>query len=211
MTTTHFVPAFNLDGVVVRACDIEGLLLLTPKRNEDERGFFSECYKRAWFHEIGIVGDFIQDNHSLSRARGVLRGLHFQAPPYAQGKLVRVLRGAIYDVAVDIRKGSPTYGRHAAIVLDANDGDQLWAPPGFAHGFATLHEDSEVLYKVTAPYAPNSEGGVAWDDPDLGIAWPIDAARATLSTRDKNWPRLTDLASPFEWIAAAASGREQRP
>jgi dTDP-4-dehydrorhamnose 3,5-epimerase len=204
---TRFAPAdLGIEGLTVRTCAIDGLLLLTPKRIGDHRGFFSESFKATWFEALGIDAAFVQDNHSMSRARGVLRGLHFQAPPAAQGKLIRVLAGAIHDVAVDIRRGSPTYGRHAAVVLNASDGDQFWVPPGFAHGFVTLADNTEVLYKVTAPYAPASERGVAWNDPELAIAWPIAAEGVTLSARDMEWPVLRAVDSPFMWSTLDAAG-----
>ncbi|MGE3302310.1 MAG: dTDP-4-dehydrorhamnose 3,5-epimerase [Hyphomonadaceae bacterium] len=174
---------------------IPDVLLIEPARHGDHRGFFSETFKASVFAEAvpGVV--FVQDNHSLSAAAGVLRGLHFQAPPRAQGKLVRVTAGAIFDVALDIRRGSPTYGAHVSAVLSAENWAQLWVPPGFAHAFQTTAPDTQVLYKTTDEYDPPSEGGVAYDDPDLRIAWPI--APAVLSERDKGWPRLAAFATPF--------------
>ena len=157
----------------VETTAIAGPLLITPKRFSDDRGFFSETYVQRVLEPHGIGAAFVQDNHSLSRLPGVLRGLHYQLPPKAQGKLVRVVRGSIFDVAVDIRRGSPDYGRHVSIVLSADNWRQLWVPVGFAHGFLTLEPDTEVIYKVTADYAPDLDRGIAWDDPDVGVAWPI--------------------------------------
>lgn len=176
---------------------IPDVLIIRPKRHGDHRGFFSETFRSAALEEAGVDLDWVQDNHSYSQARGVVRALHFQRPPMAQAKLLRVVRGAILDVVVDIRKASPTFGRHVAVELSAENWAQIYAPIGFAHGFCTLSEDCEVLYKVSAEYAPAEEGGVLWNDPDLGIDWPITSEEATLSARDRDWPRLRDLASPF--------------
>jgi len=172
------------------------VLLRTP-RYGDARGWFSETWSRSRFAAAGINCDFVQDNHSRSEAKGVVRGLHFQRPPYAQAKLVRCLRGAILDVVVDLRIGSPDFGRYHAVELTADSGDQLFVPPTFAHGFVTLRPGTEVAYKVSAPYSPDHEGGLAWDDPDLAIPWPITSEEAILTDRDRAWPRLRDLASPF--------------
>src|SRR6476620_6974782 len=157
----------------VQALAIPDVKVITPTIVRDERGFFSETYSRRALEQAGIHADFVQDNQSLSRAKGVVRGLHFQTEPFAQGKLVRVLRGSIFDVAVDIRRGTPTFGRHVSHVLSAENWSQIWVPVGFAHGFCTLEPDTEVVYKVTALYAPQCDKGIAFDDPDLGIAWPI--------------------------------------
>jgi dTDP-4-dehydrorhamnose 3,5-epimerase len=185
--------------VDVQTFDIPDLLLLTPKRHGDDRGFFSEVWRDDVFRRH--AGDFsiVQDNHSVSAAAGTLRGLHFQRPPMAQGKLVRVTRGAVLDVAVDIRRGSPTFGRHAAVTLSAANWSQLWVPPGFLHGFLTLEPDTEVHYKVTSYYSPADDGGVMHDDPDLGIAWPVPAAERTLSAKDLALPRLRDLPPFFTY------------
>ena len=176
---------------------IPDVLLITPKRHGDARGFFSETYKARELAEAGFTGEFVQDNHSCSGARGTVRGLHFQAAPRAQDKLIRVVRGSIYDVAVDIRRGSPTYGRHVGVELSAENWSQLLVPKGFAHGFQTLTEGAEVLYKVTDYYAPETEAGLFWDDPALGIDWPIGRAEAALNARDAAWPGLEQLQSPF--------------
>lgn len=177
--------------------DIPGLWLVEPVIHRDERGFFSETYKQSAFAAHGIEAAFVQDNHSMSVPVGVVRGLHYQVAPQAQGKLVRVVRGAILDVAVDIRKGSPTFGRHVAVELSAANWRQLWIPAGFAHGFCTTEPETEVIYKVTHPYAPDCEHGLAWDDPALGIAWPIASDNATLSAKDRINPRLADLPDHF--------------
>ncbi|MDB5510837.1 MAG: dTDP-4-dehydrorhamnose 3,5-epimerase [Enterovirga sp.] len=173
--------------------------LITPRRLGDERGWFSETYSRKALAERGIGEEFVQDNQSLSRPTGTLRGLHFQTPPYAQAKLVRCLRGRIMDYAVDVRRGSPTYGRWIAAELSAETGAQLYVPVGFAHAFLTLEPDCEVAYKVTAYYAPECDGGIAFDDPDIGIDWPIPADRLLLSPKDRTLPRLSEWESPFAY------------
>lgn len=178
--------------------DIPGPVLMTPKRFGDARGFFSETYNARTLAEIGITVPFVQDNHSLSAARGTVRGLHFQTPPFAQDKLVRVTHGSILDVAVDIRKGSPTYGKHVAVELSAGNWRQMFVPIGFAHGFCTLEPNTEVLYKVTNFYSAACDKGIRWNDPSLAIAWP-DFAGATLSAKDAALPDVAALASPFEY------------
>ena len=183
----------------VQTLAIVDVKVITPSIVRDDRGFFSETYSRRALSEAGIDAEFVQDNHSLSRARGVLRGLHFQTEPFAQGKLVRVLRGSIFDVAVDIRRGSATFGQHVSCVLSAENWSQMWVPVGFAHGFCTLEPDTEVFYKVTAAYAPHCDKGIAFDDPDLAIAWPISASNAVLSDRDRRHPRLRDLPAEFTY------------
>ncbi len=176
---------------------IPDVLLLTPRRFRDPRGFFSETWNQSRFAEIGIPGPFVQDNHAVSAGRGVLRGLHCQIGKNAQGKLVRVTKGDIWDVVVDIRRGSPTYGLHAGAVLSAENWSQLWVPVGFLHGYCTLTEDTEVIYKVTAPYDPAAERGVIWNDPDLGVPWPVPEAAVILSDKDKILPRLKDCEPWF--------------
>ena len=173
---------------------IPEVLLITPKRHGDARGWFAETWSRRAFEAAGLNHDFVQDNQAFSARRGTVRGLHFQAAPNAQAKLVRVLKGAIYDVAVDIRQGSPSYGRWVAAELTAERGEQLLVPRGFAHGYCTLLDDTELFYKVDGPYAPQSEGGVLWNDPALGIDWPVGADEAVLSDKDKVLPVLADLA-----------------
>lgn len=180
----------------VQDLSLSGIKLLKPKRFGDARGFFSETYNARTFAEAGIVGEFIQDNHSLSADRGTVRGLHCQVPPHAQGKLIRVIHGRVLDVVVDIRKGSPTYGKHATAELSSENWAQLFVPPGFLHGFCTLVPDTEVAYKVTDYYAPKAELGVRWNDPDFGIAWP-DFAGAQVSAKDAALPTWRDFTSPF--------------
>jgi dTDP-4-dehydrorhamnose 3,5-epimerase len=172
--------------------------LIRPKRFGDERGWFSEVYNARRYAELGVADVFVQDNHSLSRDPAVLRGLHFQRPPHAQAKLVRCLRGAIWDVAVDLRRGSPTYGRWVAAELSADNGLQIYVPVGFAHGFLTRGPDAEVEYKTSDFYAPDCEDGVAWDDPDLALPWPLAGAAPILAAKDRALPRLADLHSPFD-------------
>jgi dTDP-4-dehydrorhamnose 3,5-epimerase len=173
------------------------VLLITPRRFGDLRGYFMETYSQPRLAEAGFTGSFVQDNQSLSATRGTVRGLHFQSPPHAQAKLVRVTRGAILDVAVDIRPGSATYGQHVAVELSGENARQLLVPAGFAHGFQTLTPDCEVLYKVTEVYAPQAEGGLLWNDPALGIDWPIPAEQSLVNARDAAWPTLAELKSPF--------------
>ena len=175
---------------------IPDVKVLTPKKHGDHRGFFSEAYSRRALAEAGIEIEFVQDNHSRSAAKGTVRGLHFQIPPFAQDKLVRVVRGAVFDVAVDLRRGSPTYGRHASVTLSAESWNQVLVPAGFAHGFQTLAPDTEVIYKVSGYYAPDHDKGLLWNDPALGIEWPIPEREAGLSDKDRRQPRLADLAAP---------------
>ncbi|MEO1329088.1 MAG: dTDP-4-dehydrorhamnose 3,5-epimerase [Pseudomonadota bacterium] len=178
--------------------DIEGPALLTPPRFGDRRGFFSETFHAERFAEAIGPAVFVQDNHSRSGAAGTLRGLHLQSPPHAQGKLVRVVRGRIFDVAVDLREESPSYGGHVAVELSAENWAQLWVPAGFAHGFLTLEPDTEVVYKATAFYAPEHEAGIAWDDPDLAIEWPLRGGGApSLSEKDARLPRFAEFRTPF--------------
>ena len=173
------------------------LVLFTPHRVVDARGFFSETYNQAQLAKLGIHAKFVQDNHSLSVQKGTIRGLHFQAPPHAQDKLIRVCRGAIFDVAVDIRYGSPSYGQAVSVELSADNWRQLWVPKGFAHGFCTLEPDTEVIYKVTDIYAPECDKGLAWDDPDLNIEWPVAREKIVLSDKDRGYPRLGELPAYF--------------
>ena len=181
----------------VRETDIPDVKVLVPRRLGDARGFLSETYSRRTFEAAGFGGELVQENHSLSAPAGTVRGLHFQRPPFAQDKLVRVLRGRVLDVAVDLREGSPTLGRHVSVELDARGFEQVWVPVGFAHGFCTLEPDTEVLYKVSRYYSPEHEGGVLWNDPELGIEWPVEEADATLSERDRRLPRLAELDFRF--------------
>lgn len=176
---------------------IPDVKIISPKKFGDHRGFFSETYSRPAFAAAGLDLDFVQDNHSLSAAVGVLRGLHFQIPPFAQDKLLRVVRGRIFDVAVDIRRGSPSYGRWVGAEISAEAWNQILVPVGFAHGFVTLEPDTEVLYKVTAPYSPEHDRGLAWDDPQVAVAWPLAGIAPTLSDKDTRHPRLADLPAYF--------------
>ena len=176
---------------------IPDVLRLTPARHGDARGFLSETYRADRMREAGIDAAFVQDNHSLSRDRHVVRGLHCQVAPHAQGKLVRVVRGAIWDVAVDARRGSPSFGQWAAVELSAENWAQLWVPPGFLHGFCTLHENTEVIYKVTDIYDRASERGVIWNDPDLALPWPVAEDEAVLSEKDRVLPRWAEAPALF--------------
>lgn len=171
--------------------------LIRPRRFGDSRGWFVESWSKNRFAAVGIEIEFVQDNHSMSSQVGTLRGLHFQAPPFAQDKLVRCLRGSIFDVAVDLRKGSPTYGRWVGATLTAEGGEQLLVPIGFGHGFVTLEPDVEVAYKTSNFYSKECDGGVAWNDPDIGIDWPLNGAAAVLSDKDQKQPLLRDFDSPF--------------
>jgi dTDP-4-dehydrorhamnose 3,5-epimerase len=175
------------------------LVLVRPKRFHDDRGWFSEVYSENSFHHFGIDDRFVQDNHSLSIPVGTLRGLHFQTPAFGQAKLVRCIRGRIFDVAVDIRKGSPSYGRWIGAELTAANGHQLFIPIGYAHGFMTLEPDTEVTYKVSNFYSAQSDGGILWNDPEIGIDWPLPSGGApVLSPKDGKHPRLAEFDSPFE-------------
>lgn len=176
-------------------------MVVCPTKLCDDRGFFSETYSARTHAQAGIPDNFVQDNHSLSIDKGTLRGLHFQTRPHAQDKLVRVSRGAILDVAVDIRCGSPTYGRHVAVMLSAENWEQLWVPKGFAHGFYTLEPDTEVIYKVSDYYAPECDRGLAWDDPALDIDWHNASVPPILSGRDRKHPRLAELPAYFTYAA----------
>ena len=188
----------------IEELDVPDVKLLMPEKHGDHRGFFSEVYNRRVLAGAGIDIDFVQDNHSLSAERGTVRGLHFQAPPFAQDKLVRVVRGAVFDVAVDLRKGSPTFSRHVSAILSAEAWNQLLVPIGFAHGFMTLEPDTEVLYKVSNYHAPEHDRGLLWNDPDLAIRWPLDAGPAVLSPKDGALPALGEIDSPFVWRAGVA-------
>jgi dTDP-4-dehydrorhamnose 3,5-epimerase len=176
---------------------LPGPLLVEIRRFADARGVFAETYNRRDFAALGVGDHFVQDNWSRSEKAGTVRGLHFQRPPHAQAKLVRVLRGRILDVVVDLRRSSPHLGRHVAVELAAGDGQMLYVPEGFAHGFCTLEPQTEVAYKVTADYAPDADGGIAWDDPDLGIDWPVSRRDAVLSDKDARLPRFSELPLVF--------------
>lgn len=178
---------------------LPGVLILTPRRFGDARGFFSESWNRRVMEEAGIEIEFVQDNHSLSHGVGTVRGLHFQSPPHAQAKLVRCGRGALYDVAVDVRRGSPSYGQWVGVDLSHENGRQLLIPAGFLHGFVTREPDTEVIYKCSDFYAPDCDGAVRFDDPDLGIDWGIDPGAAMLSDKDRAAQSFAAFETPFTW------------
>lgn len=173
--------------------------LFQPRRFGDERGWFSETFKEKELASRGIGDRFVQDNQSLSRPVGTLRGIHFQTPPHAQAKLVRCIKGSIFDVAVDLRRGSPTFGRWVGAELSAENGKQLYIPVGFGHAFLTLEPECEIVYKVSDYYAPECDGGVRWNDPDIGIAWPGGVTDPVLSAKDAGLPYLKDFDSPFAY------------
>lgn len=181
----------------VRSTVIPEVKIVTTMRHEDARGFLTESYNRRAFVDAGIAPEFVQDNHSFSLHKGTVRGLHFQSPPFAQDKLIRVVRGAIFDVALDLRKGSPTFGKHVSFVLSADDENQIFIPVGFAHGFCTLEPETDLLYKVTNYYSAQHDLGVLWNDPDLGIDWPVAPEDAVVSEKDRRQPRLRDLPDYF--------------
>jgi dTDP-4-dehydrorhamnose 3,5-epimerase len=184
-------------NVSVTPMAIEGPLLVEVRRFGDHRGFFMETYSQRDFEAVGIPERFVQDNHSRSAAVGTLRGMHFQIAPHAQAKLVRVLRGAILDIVVDLRRASPSFGRHVSCHLSGETGEQFYVPAGFAHGFVTLEPDTEVAYKVTDYYAPECDRGLAWDDPELALPWPELPGGPVLSDKDRVHPQLRDLPPVF--------------
>lgn len=181
----------------VETLAIPDVKIVTPRRFTDARGYFSETFSDVAWRSAGFQSSFVQDNHVYSITKGVVRGLHYQLPPAAQGKLVRVARGAVLDVAVDIRRTSPTFGKHVSAVLSAANGKQIWVPAGFAHGYVTLEDETEVFYKVTELYAPHFERGIRWNDPALGIDWRVSECDALLSEKDKALPLLADAPDPF--------------
>lgn len=181
---------------------LPGVLIINPKRFEDDRGFFSESFSQQEMSAaLGYEIRFVQDNHSFSRQRGTVRGLHFQAPPFAQDKLVRCGRGALLDVSVDLRKGSPTYGQWTSVELSFDNGRQVFVPAGFGHGFVTLTPDTEIVYKCSDYYAPQAQGAVFWADKALNIDWGIGPEKATLSEKDAGAASFADFDSPFVWAA----------
>jgi dTDP-4-dehydrorhamnose 3,5-epimerase len=183
----------------IERLNIPDVLLVQPVKHGDHRGIFSETFRADALAAHGVESPFVQDNQVQSARRGVLRGLHFQIPPHIQGKLVRCTRGAILDVAVDIRVGSPSYARHVAVELSAANGHQMWIPPGFAHGYVALENDCEIIYKVTDYYAPQCDFGIAWDDPALAIDWRLPASEIILSDKDRRQPRLADAPAAFQF------------
>ena len=184
---------------LVKKTAIEDVLLITPRRFSDDRGFFSETYNARTLEAEGFRQTFVQDNHSLSLEKGTIRGLHYQAPPAAQAKLVRASRGAVLDVAVDIRVGSPTFGQHVIELLSAENGAQLYVPEGFLHGFVTLESETEVQYKVSDFYSAEHDGAVMWNTEALSINWGIDAAKAVLSEKDAKATPWEKFSSPFKY------------
>jgi len=193
--------------------EIAEVKILKPILHADDRGFFSEVFRESLLRENGIDVHFVQENHSLSLSKLVVRGLHFQLPPFAQAKLLRVISGSIFDVAVDIRWGSPSFGRHVAAVLSAEEWNQIFIPEGFAHGYCTLEPDTAVIYKVSSYYSAEHDRGVLWNDPSLGIAWPVAVSEAILSEKDRQHPLLSDLPRYFRYqplaLQAANPNRPQ--
>jgi dTDP-4-dehydrorhamnose 3,5-epimerase len=183
----------------VKATKLQGVLVLKPHRFTDERGFFAESYVERLFEEVGVAAKFVQDNQSFSTRQGTIRGLHFQLPPATQTKLVRVSRGCIYDVVVDLRRGSPTYGQWVSERLSAAGGEQIYVPWGFAHGFCTLEPNTEVIYKVDSYYAPLHDSGIIWNDPTLNIPWPVAPEAAIVSAKDSKLGTFSDFVSPFQY------------
>ena len=181
----------------IKRAAIGEILIIHEQPHADERGWLSETYRTTRLAEFGVDCRWNQENLVFTKRRGTLRGLHFQAPPHAQAKLLRVLKGEVFDVAVDLRMNAPTFGRHVAMRLSADQGPQIYVPAGFAHGYCTLTDNVEFLYKCSAEYAPVSEAGLMWNDPALEIDWPFDSARMIVNTRDAAWPRLAELKSPF--------------
>lgn len=188
----------------IEELSLPGLFRISPQRFGDERGWFSEVWNREVFAAAGLAFEWFQDNQSLSRQAGTIRGLHFQAPPHAQAKLVQVISGSLLDVVVDLRRGSPAYGRHLALELSAEKGDGLLVPEGFAHGFCTLEADTRIAYKASARYSQVAEGGIRWDDPALGIDWPVQGDAAILSPKDRALPCLAAITSPFRMTPPAS-------
>jgi dTDP-4-dehydrorhamnose 3,5-epimerase len=184
------------------------VILIKTRRFEDSRGWFCETYVDRRWGEGGVDAHFVQDNHSYSATAGTIRGIHFQAPPHAQAKLVRCVHGRIMDYAVDLRAGSPTYGKYLAAELSAENGDQLFIPVGFGHAFITLEPDCEVIYKVSDYYAPECDGGIRWDCPELGIDWPLHGREPSLSAKDSNLPVLAEFSSPFAYDGQPLTGLE---
>jgi len=183
--------------IMIRPLDIADVKVVSVPRHGDSRGFFSETYNKKAFAEAGIALDFVQDNHSLSTQIGTLRGLHYQGHPFAQDKLIRVVRGRIFDVAVDIRRNSPTFGKWVAAEISADEWNQILVPIGFAHGFCTLESNTEVIYKVTNYYSPQFDFGIRWNDPAIGIVWPFSEDRLVLSDKDKRQAFLKDMVDGF--------------
>ena len=198
MPATRGGESFFMEFKVINP-SIPEVILVVPRLHVDFRGSFSETWSRRAFAAQGIQADFVQDNMVLSARQGTLRGLHFQVDPHPQGKLISVLRGSIFDVAVDIRHGSPSFGQNVSAVLSRDNWNQLWVPPGFAHGYCTLEPDTEVAYKVTDHYAPECERGIRWDDPALGIDWPVAGLELSITERDRQLPDLASAPVSFRY------------
>ena len=196
-----------MSKLTVQRTAIQDVLELIPRQFQDDRGSFAEIYNALEVREAGIDASFVQDNMSFSRQRGTVRGLHFQLPPYAQGKLVRAIDGVIFDVALDLRVGSPHYGQHVSVQLDSQRGNWLYIPAGFAHGFCTLDDNSRVLYKVTSHYVPESDRGIRWDDAKLAIDWPVSADKAQLSEKDRSWPGFDEIAGELPFSLPHRTGQ----
>lgn len=190
----------------IRRFEINGILLIEPKRVHDLRGYFCETYNAAELAKHGLDVNFIQDNLLFSTTSGAVSGLHFQCPPFEQGRLIRVVRGAIFQVALDIRAGSPTFGKHVGVELSGENGLQLYVPPGFAHGFATLRPLTEISCKVSGPHSTEHERGIFWNDPFLRISWPFSGDEAVLAARDEALPSFRELESPFQYQQHTESG-----
>jgi dTDP-4-dehydrorhamnose 3,5-epimerase len=184
--------------VEVLGTAIPEVKIIKPRRHSDGRGFFSETYNKRLLEQAGIRVEFVQDNHSLSVEKGIVRGLHYQRHPFAQDKLLRVVRGAVFDVALDLRRGSSTFGKHVSAILSADEWNQILVPQGFAHGFATLQPNTEVIYKVSSYYSPENDTGLFWADPALGIDWPVSEAEAILSDKDGCLPRFSEVKEFFD-------------
>jgi dTDP-4-dehydrorhamnose 3,5-epimerase len=204
-SSLHVIVGFSCENMSGKSemelaeTNLKDVYVVTPRRFGDHRGFFSETWNRKVWEDAGINCEWVQDNHSLSAQAGTLRGLHFQAPPKAQDKLVRVVSGAVFDVAVDIRVGSPSYGKWVGVELSAENGRQLYIPKGFLHGFVTLQPNTQFVYKCSDYYDSEADGGIRWDDPTIGIEWGVDLATITLSDKDKDAIFLTDFVSPFSY------------
>jgi dTDP-4-dehydrorhamnose 3,5-epimerase len=194
---TERAAARRLVSVKITPTKLAGVRLLEPTRHSDNRGWFFEGYRRSMLGTAGIGHHFVQDNHSYSAKRNTIRALRYQAPPYPQARLMRVLRGSILQVCVDARVSSATYGQHVALELNAQSGQSIYAPAGFLHGLCTLEDDTEVLYKLSSEQVSNAQDGIRWDDPDLAIDWPVAAADAIVSERDEGHPSWADFESPF--------------
>lgn len=185
--------------MIVETARIPDIKFIDPGRHSDDRGWLSEAWNPDALADAGLDLRFVQDNQSHNPRAGAIRALHFQTPPHAQGKLIICLSGRIFDVAVDLRAGSPTYGEHVGLEMNADETRQMWIPPGFAHGYCALEPETRVLYKLTAPFAPHASGGILWNDPALGIDWPVSGLDVIVNERDRAWPTLAEFETPFRW------------